>query len=391
MYTEDDDGAPESPTPGTRRFIMVRGAMKVPSMLPLIVLLAATGCGREARSADPNGETRFVSSTPATMSAPPDERSRDLRGPAGARATDRQMGDDARGRLEMTVRTAESLPGPAEDAPSSADRAADPSDDARSRPLPEGTDSRGDPAPSPERTEGSSAADGGPPVVRSDPARTPEPEPIFDRGLTGATIDQPPPVEVVFAPRGTELILRLEQELSSKKNQIGDVFYAEISEDVLAPDGMVLIPMGARARGRVWKSNPGDEEDRGEIELALDALIIADDEVPVTATVLETTPVVAVGQSQTEAATKVAAGAAAGAILGKILGKDTRVGDPRRGGRRGCGHRCSAGGPRRITGLGTGLGGRDTTRRRDDTPPSLTQSQTTLRQPSPLGDQLAIR
>lgn len=296
--------------------------MKVPSMLLLMATLAATGCGREARSADPNGETRFVSTASATTSPALDERAHDLRGVAGARATERPSGAKAIGRPEMIVRTEEPPRRPTENVRSMPDGAED-TRDGGSTPAPSKTPDGGTHVPGAAHADRTSIEEGGPPIVRSDPGRTRDAEPMFDRALIEPEVDPAIAVDVIVAPRGTELRLRLEQELSSREHDVGDVFYAETSEDVLAPDGMVLIPIGTLARGRVWKSHPGDDEDRGEIELALDAFIIADREVPVTARVLETSPVVAVGQSGTEAATKVAAGAAAGAILGKILGRDT--------------------------------------------------------------------
>ena len=106
-------------------------------------------------------------------------------------------------------------------------------------------------------------------------------------------------------PREAEAVLRLEEELSSRENQPGDVFYAEVVDDVLAANGLVLVPLGSRVRGHLAGNGNGQLE---EIRLVIDAIIVDEWEIPVTARVVETNPYFRHGQSPTEAAAKVAAG-----------------------------------------------------------------------------------
>ena len=106
MYTKDDDGYARGARAEAGRLLMVGGAMKVPSW-PLLVatVLIAAGCGREARSADPEGEMRVA----ALASASDDGdagRAEDLRGPAIAEANSRSVEEVAR-RPEMTLRSAD--------------------------------------------------------------------------------------------------------------------------------------------------------------------------------------------------------------------------------------------------------------------------------------------
>jgi hypothetical protein len=60
----------------------------------------------------------------------------------------------------------------------------------------------------------------------------------------------PPPPTVVTLPAGTELRVRLDQDLGSKISQAGDNFPATVADDVLV-NGQVVIPRGARADGTV--------------------------------------------------------------------------------------------------------------------------------------------
>ena len=60
----------------------------------------------------------------------------------------------------------------------------------------------------------------------------------------------PPPPTVVTLPAGTELRVRLDQDLGSKISQAGDSFPATVADDVLV-NGQVVIPRGARADGTV--------------------------------------------------------------------------------------------------------------------------------------------
>lgn len=120
-------------------------------------------------------------------------------------------------------------------------------------------------------------------------------------------------------PGETEVLLRLEEELSPREKQPGDVFYAEIIEDVLAVNGLVLVPLGNRARGHL---SANGHRESAEVHLVIDALIVDDREIPVTARVVETNPHFESAQTATEAVTRVATGTALGAVIGRLVGGD---------------------------------------------------------------------
>lgn len=65
----------------------------------------------------------------------------------------------------------------------------------------------------------------------------------------------PPPPEVVELPAGTEIPVRLDQDLSSKDSQAGDTFSATVANDVTV-NGKVIIPKDARADGTVVDAKP---------------------------------------------------------------------------------------------------------------------------------------
>ena len=60
----------------------------------------------------------------------------------------------------------------------------------------------------------------------------------------------PPPPAVVTLPAGTELRVRLDEDLGSKISQPGDNFPATVADDVIV-NGQTVIPKGARADGTV--------------------------------------------------------------------------------------------------------------------------------------------
>ncbi len=66
----------------------------------------------------------------------------------------------------------------------------------------------------------------------------------------------PPPPEVVNLRAGTEIRVRLDQDLGSKISQPGDSFTATVSDDVTSSSGQVIIPKESRADGTVIDAKP---------------------------------------------------------------------------------------------------------------------------------------
>lgn len=114
-------------------------------------------------------------------------------------------------------------------------------------------------------------------------------------------------------PGEVAVVLRLQEELSSGENRPGDVFYAEVVEDVLADDGLVLVPFGSRARGHL---GPGGNGLLGDAHLVVDALIVDDRELAVSPRAVDGRPDFVQAQTTTEAVTRVVAGTVLGAVFG---------------------------------------------------------------------------
>ncbi len=66
---------------------------------------------------------------------------------------------------------------------------------------------------------------------------------------------QPPPPAVLDLPSGTNIRVRLDQDLGSKISQAGDSFTATVSDDIIV-NGQTVIPKGARADGTVIDARP---------------------------------------------------------------------------------------------------------------------------------------
>jgi hypothetical protein len=152
-----------------------------------------------------------------------------------------------------------------------------------------------------------------PPPVTPPPAATPPAPPPAPRTVTST-------VGV-----GTNMTLTLNETLSTESNQVGDGFMATVDAPVYGTDGEVVIPAGARVRGRVTQvQKSGRAGETAVLGVAFETVSFGGDSYPLDATVVQANPE-RVGRASTgETAGKVAVGAAAGAILGRILGKDTK-------------------------------------------------------------------
>jgi hypothetical protein len=165
-----------------------------------------------------------------------------------------------------------------------------------------------------------------PPPAATDPGATPpraEPEPEPQPAPEEALVE--PDVEPVAVPAGARIHTIVDRSISTRSHTAGDVFQVRVTQEVLAVDGMVLVPEGALLEGRVVEarsSSSADEE--AALVLGFETLIVDGQRFPFHGTVVETELKADAGASGTRSAATVATGAAAGAVLGQILGRDTR-------------------------------------------------------------------
>ena len=170
------------------------------------------------------------------------------------------------------------------------------------------------PAPAPNPT---------PARVSPPPRSQPAPEPVREAPQPVAPAPEPR-VATRAVPAGTTFGVRLNQELSTQSNAVGDPFTATLSEPIRGADGSTLVPAGATVRGRVTSVNKSDNiSETAVIRLAFESISFGGRSYPLQAGVVQTEPQKRTRQSTGQQAAKVAAGAAAGAIIGKILGKDS--------------------------------------------------------------------
>jgi hypothetical protein len=117
-------------------------------------------------------------------------------------------------------------------------------------------------------------------------------------------------------PVGQELDVRLQDTLSSDRNQVEDRFLATTLVD-LEIDGRVVIPAGSELRGVVSSVNPAGRIDRkGSMTVTFDQLTVRERSYPIRGTVTEALESSGVRGE----AGKIGTGAGVGAIIGGILG-----------------------------------------------------------------------
>ena len=177
--------------------------------------------------------------------------------------------------------------------------------------------------PPPPPSSHSPAAGGATPPEAQRPAQETRPEEAVVPEETAAPASPEP--EPVAIPAGARLVTVLDESISTRSHEAGERFEVRVVEELLAADGMVLVPEGARLVGRVLESESSRDSDREAVlVLAFESLVMNGATFPLRATVVETDLEADAGDSGTRSAAKVATGAAAGAVIGQILGRDTR-------------------------------------------------------------------
>jgi hypothetical protein len=126
----------------------------------------------------------------------------------------------------------------------------------------------------------------------------------------------PPPHTVTIAA-GTNLAVRLAEELSSNRNTAGDAFRATLDQPIVL-DGFIIADKGSAVRGKVVTAEKaGHMTGKSELALELTEINTTDGQT----VYVRTSDVTRQGPSSTgENAAKVGGGAALGAIIGALAG-----------------------------------------------------------------------
>jgi hypothetical protein len=173
-----------------------------------------------------------------------------------------------------------------------------------------------------------------PPAPAPAPVRRPPPPPRPRRENPRPQPQEPrqeaprgPSYVTRTAPAGTTFAVRIDDELSTARMQVGDVFTATLSEAITDPDGNTVIPAGATVYGRVTTAQPSHRGGQSaQLGVTFTSIAYGGDRYSIEGSSVVGQPGVnrVSRQSTAETAGKVAGGAAAGAVLGRILGHSRR-------------------------------------------------------------------
>jgi hypothetical protein len=200
---------------------------------------------------------------------------------------------------------------------------------ASSSPAPAQTQVADNPAPPPVRTKpsprmtarGSRPSSASDTVVSNNPPANTSSSPVTPPDFAGNAAPAPTPVPTpaptpITIPSGTQISIRLTNELNSETAQVGDVFRGAISTPIVV-NGVTVIPTTADVEGRVVDvKSAGRYKGQSDLVIELSRLIMNGKSYG-----LITDRWSKEGSSRGKAtAAKVGAGAAVGAVLGGIFG-----------------------------------------------------------------------
>ncbi len=170
------------------------------------------------------------------------------------------------------------------------------------------------PAPAPQPETQTQAPAPRPQPTRPAPTPEPKPEPKPDPG---------PQFAEYTVQQGTRFQATLDQELSTKWSQVGDLFTATVTSPVQG-GGEVVIPAGTKIRGEVTAAQAsGGSGKPAVLTVRFTDFTVAGQTYPIDLSITETT-VETVGRDNTgDKVLKIGGGAAAGALIGQLLGKNT--------------------------------------------------------------------
>jgi hypothetical protein len=138
------------------------------------------------------------------------------------------------------------------------------------------------------------------------------------RVVTDELRDEPPPratFREVTVPADTKVAIRLASDVSSETSRVEDAIDAEVAEDVIVDDAIV-IPAGSRVRGTVLRAEPsGKVKGRANLSLRFHQLVLDGSTHPISAEFARTAPSAAASDAK-----KIGVPAIGGAVIGGIIG-----------------------------------------------------------------------
>jgi hypothetical protein len=128
------------------------------------------------------------------------------------------------------------------------------------------------------------------------------------------------PADARYLPSGTTLSVRLDRELGTKVSRVGDAFTATVENDVVATNGVTVVPRGATVTGKVTGLDNSDHAgEAAAIRIDFERLHLRGQSYPFYARVTATNLQTRGGDSRSETLQKAGIGAVTGAVLGAVL------------------------------------------------------------------------
>lgn len=92
------------------------------------------------------------------------------------------------------------------------------------------------------------------------------------------------PGNFISLPANTPVIVRMNEELTTRRNEEGDTFYMTVTNDIMQ-DGYVIIPAGSRAIGTItWLTRRGAFGKSGKMDISITAIEVGSARIPVVGT-----------------------------------------------------------------------------------------------------------
>lgn len=151
----------------------------------------------------------------------------------------------------------------------------------------------------------------------------PAPQPRTQQPAAQPAPDPGPQYRELTVATGTAIRVTLDQPLSTRTSQVGDLFTTTVASDVMTDNG-VAIPAGSQIRGRVTAvQKSGQPGQAAVLKIAFDEVTVDGATYPVALTVAEANPTTESRTTTGEKVGRIGIGAAAGAVLGQVIGKNT--------------------------------------------------------------------
>lgn len=102
--------------------------------------------------------------------------------------------------------------------------------------------------------------------------------------LTAQPVGAPISGNTITLPANTPVTVRMNEELTTRRNREGDTFYMSVATDVVQ-DGFVIIPAGSRAVGTItWLTRRGAFGKSGKMDISINAIEVQGTRIPVVGT-----------------------------------------------------------------------------------------------------------